>query len=135
MDDIRVVQFFIGIDPGVSGSLAVIDRSLKVHLLIDWPGDETMAAKFVGNLKTRHGKSIHAALERAHSMPKQGVKSMFTYGTNYGVWKGILAAFKIPFTFSRAETINTSVLFLSMIITSLATYLLAAKPHFRLSAV
>ena len=30
-------------------------------------------------------------------MPKQGVKSMFTFGENYGHWVGVLAALKIPY--------------------------------------
>jgi len=30
-------------------------------------------------------------------MPKQGVASTFKFGTNYGIWRGILAAFEIPF--------------------------------------
>ena len=31
-------------------------------------------------------------------MPKQGVKSVFTFGEGYGKWLGILAAHKIPYT-------------------------------------
>jgi len=91
------IETFMGIDPGVSGSIAVIDRSLNIKLLTDWPGDEIMAADIIRALKDRYQKNIHAALEKAQSMPQQGVRSTFVYGTNYGIWKGILAAFKVPF--------------------------------------
>ena len=30
-------------------------------------------------------------------MPKQCVVSMFKFGMNYGIWKGMLASFEIPF--------------------------------------
>jgi crossover junction endodeoxyribonuclease RuvC len=30
-------------------------------------------------------------------MPKQGVSSTFKFGVNFGIWRGILAAYQIPF--------------------------------------
>ena len=100
-------QLFIGIDPGQSGALAMIDKDNTIHTLSDWPGDEIGAAVIVRKIKMKadnpdHGlrgnkSNIIGAIERVHSMPKQGVASTFKFGTNYGIWRGILAAFEIPF--------------------------------------
>lgn len=40
----------------------------------------------------------HAYIERAQAMPKQGVRSMFTYGVGFGILLGVLAALDIPWT-------------------------------------
>jgi crossover junction endodeoxyribonuclease RuvC len=34
-------------------------------------------------------------------MPKQGVTSVFSFGENFGIWQGILAALGIPFLMPR----------------------------------
>ena len=93
-------QLFIGIDPGQSGALALIDKGNVPVTLSDWPGDEIGAAAIVREIKMKadHNKAVLlGAIERVHSMPKQGVASTFKFGTNYGIWRGILAAFEIPF--------------------------------------
>ena len=38
-----------------------------------------------------------AVIEAVHSFPKQGVRSVFTFGQGYGQWLGILAAHEIPY--------------------------------------
>ena len=93
-------QLFIGIDPGQSGALAMIDKDNTIHTLSDWPGDEIGAAAIVRKIRVDSKiqyYDIVGAIERVHSMPKQGVASTFKFGTNYGIWRGILAAFEIPF--------------------------------------
>jgi crossover junction endodeoxyribonuclease RuvC len=37
-------------------------------------------------------------LEKVSAMKGQGVTSMFSFGTNYGTWLGIIAAFHFPYT-------------------------------------
>jgi crossover junction endodeoxyribonuclease RuvC len=39
-----------------------------------------------------------AFVEKVHSMPGQGVRSMFTMGVGYGAWLGLLAGLQIPTT-------------------------------------
>ena len=91
-------DLFIGVDPGQTGAMAVIDNFQNIILLEDWPGNEIAAAKIVRNLLDSHTDSyIKAAIEKVHSMPGQGVASSFKFGTNYGIWKGIMASFQIPF--------------------------------------
>lgn len=40
----------------------------------------------------------HAVLEKVHSMPKQGVKSTFTFGQQYGFCRAMLIAHSFRFT-------------------------------------
>ena len=96
----KMSQLFIGIDPGQSGALAMITQDNTVITLSDWPGDEIGAAAIVREIKMKAEWREHTllgAIERVHSMPKQGVASTFKFGANYGIWRGILAAFEIPF--------------------------------------
>lgn len=89
---------YVGIDPGGSGAIAIISRDLEVLGLYDWPGDEVGAANIVRSFSSRY--SLLAALEKVHSLPpakKVSTTSMFKFGTGYGIWKGILASFQIPF--------------------------------------
>jgi len=104
---------FIGIDPGKTGAIAAISKRQEVTLLEDWPGDEFAAAEMIRNLKNQSltpWQDCTAAIERAQSMPKQGVKSMFTYGTNYGIWRGILAALNIRFILPTPQAWQKGVL-------------------------
>jgi len=91
-------NLFIGIDPGASGAIAVINIERKIILLQDWPGNEVSAASYIRDVYNNKGKSsISAVIEKAHAMPKQGVKSMFSFGMNYGIYLGILSTLGIPY--------------------------------------
>lgn len=84
---------WIGIDPGKTGALALITEDSQ--LVESWPGDATSAADLLTSWRMEYRLEL-AALECVHSMPGQGVKSMFTFGQNFGQWQGILAALSIP---------------------------------------
>ena len=97
-------MIFIGIDPGQSGAIAVIGASQQIYLLDDWPGNEVQAAAIVRDIINMFkGTELRAAVEKVSSMPKQGVSSTFKFATNYGIWKGILAALQIPFIEVRPQ--------------------------------
>jgi len=103
---------YIGIDPGLDGAIAAITNEDLV--IIDTPTvkvgkkrqmDAKAAAAILKSLRVPKGNKdwivsnqpqVICALEKVHSMPKQGVVSTFTFGEGYGIWKGILAAFSIP---------------------------------------
>jgi len=112
---------FMGIDPGQTGAIALIDKKQEVYLLRDYPGDEVAAAEIVSEIIGRFGMEyrsrLFAALEKVHAMgmpgkpcpvckrrPAQGVTSTFKFGMNFGIWKGILAAFSIPFILPAPQT-------------------------------
>ena len=91
---------WIGIDPGKSGAIALITRDEQ--LVMDWPGDAAGAAELLLTWRIEYHIEL-VALERVGSMPGQGVKSMFSFGENFGTWQGILAALGIPYVMPRPQ--------------------------------
>lgn len=84
---------YIGIDPGKSGALAILDASGAVQVLL--PFDEQKARDAL-YWAAEEGRAV-CCLERVGARPGQGVTSMFSFGANYGWWQGLLSAFEIPF--------------------------------------
>jgi len=89
---VQDVTYFLGIDPGKSGASAIIDEEHQIIYVRLW-GEQNLAHI----AKVYKGRIVYAVLEKVHSMPKQGVKSMFTFGTNFGMWQGMLLSNLIPF--------------------------------------
>ena len=91
-------MIYIGIDPGVSGGVALItDNSEKFNKLLGLnkcPGTVSDMPELLNFNKTI---KMTAVIEKVHSMPQQGVASTFKFGMNYGQWLGILAALQIPY--------------------------------------
>ena len=92
-------NLYVGIDPGVSGGIACITSdelfAIKCPSTIADMNDKVEA---VVNVAHHTGYKVYATIEAVHSMPKQGVASVFKFGKNYGEWLGILSANKIPYT-------------------------------------
>lgn len=89
---------FIGIDPGKSGAMALID---DLHGTVRvFPFDE--ASYRLAALSTS-GKKALAVVEDVHAMPKQGVTSMFNFGLNKGWILGILYSNAIPTELVRPQ--------------------------------
>jgi crossover junction endodeoxyribonuclease RuvC len=84
---------FIGIDPGKSGGIAVIDRGEAYTFKLS--ETEHDIARWLGGW-VAFGKPF-AVLEKVGAMPKQGVTSTFTFGQGYGFVRGILVAHGVPF--------------------------------------
>lgn len=88
----------IGIDPGKSGSLCLLDSN-KGITFYDWPKDGDISSYFSKIQEDLEGSYQYislAILEKVHAMPKQGVTSMFNFGENLGMWKAFLILTKIP---------------------------------------
>ena len=79
-------MIYIGIDPGQGGGIAMICDSTNTIEAFKY----TQTRDVIELLASLDYAQI--ALERVHSMPGQGVASMFTFGTNYGWWQGALTA-------------------------------------------
>ena len=77
-----------------SGAWAAIDRHLRV--IGSGLFDDSLY-EFEKNREQWSGRPMLACLESVHAMPKQGVTSMFTFGENFGFWKGVLRACCIPY--------------------------------------
>jgi len=93
-------MLYLGIDPGQSGGWALIDDMgdiLECALFDDKEQLKWLLWAF-GEYHRSQATGIQwAALEKVHSMPKQGVASTFKFGTNYGWWQGVLEAHSIPY--------------------------------------
>ena len=82
----------IAIDPGLSGGIAWKDADGVKAV----PMGKTIAEiKRTLELRLSEGEAI-CYLEDVHSMPKQGVKSMWTFGEHYGALQAILLCLGIP---------------------------------------
>lgn len=92
---------FIGIDPGASGAIAVLDArgNLLDHTPMptfkDGKSARVNAAALAGFL-AEHDAAKTAFVERVGAMPGQGVSSTFGFGHAAGVVEGVLAALHIP---------------------------------------
>ncbi len=106
MKDIGEIGMILGIDPGATGAIAflwpddfyMIDDLPIVDGIVNSSGLLTLLKKtrfpYIPQTVTFH----HAFVERAQSMPKQGIASTFKYGVGYGAILGVLAALQIPYT-------------------------------------
>ena len=89
-------RVFIGIDPGKAGGFSFIYEDL--YMAKKTPNTVLEIAAELINIKDiAPDVSMYAIIEHVHSMPGQGVKSVFTFGKGYGQWLGILATLKIPY--------------------------------------
>ena len=114
----------IGIDPGLSGAIAILENNKVLHLF-DMPvmsegkknKKQLNSAQLVKILKDHITKSEESCIvvEQVNAMPGQGVTSMFNFGQTFGAIKGICAALGFPIFFVRPskwkkhfELINSS---------------------------
>lgn len=90
----------LGVDPGVSGAMAMLDTAMGGLYMADMPAPRVKGRRQInegalGEL-IRVIEPDFAWIERVHSMPKQGVTSSFSFGLSYGLVRGILAALEVP---------------------------------------
>ena len=100
----------IGIDPGLSGAIAILENK-KVKKLFNMPvmteGKKNKRqlnnAQLVKILKDNimHIGDASIVVEQVNAMPGQGVNSMFNFGQTFGAIKGIAAALGLPIFFVR----------------------------------
>src|SRR5262245_39546101 len=100
----------IGIDNGLDGGVVALRGSRP---LLRWVTPTIGEGKRSYDLQLATGilralrddrPNVHAFLEQAHAMPKQGVSSMFSTGFGFGCWQGALAALQIPFDVVAPQT-------------------------------
>lgn len=97
-------KVIIGIDPGCSGAIVVLNSSGTYQNAILTPtvkvGTKTRVngAAIASFLRAFDLAGAEAFLEQVGAMPGQGVSSMFTFGHAAGVVEGILQGLLIPYT-------------------------------------
>ena len=114
----------IGIDPGLSGGIAVLENN-KVLNIFDMPvmsegkknKRQLNSAQLVALIKenVQFDEDVAVVVEQVNAMPGQGVTSMFNFGQTFGAIKGVCAALELPIFFVRPskwkkhfELINSS---------------------------
>ena len=114
----------IGIDPGLSGAIAVMKNN-KVLNIFEIPvmsegkknKRQLNSAQLVRLLKDniKDEAEVSEIVEQVNAMPGQGVTSMVNFGQTCGAIKGICAALSLPIFFVRPskwkkhfELINSS---------------------------
>ena len=114
----------IGIDPGLSGAIAILENN-KVLNLFDMPvmsegkknKKQLNSSHLVNIIKENinQNEEIAVVVEQVNAMPGQGVTSMFNFGQTFGAIKGLCAALELPIYFVRPskwkkhfELINSS---------------------------
>lgn len=97
----------LGIDPGLSGALAVCRDGSCVDV-VDVPtvkaarkGNEVDVATLATLLRdlSDNNPFDHVFIERVGAMPGQGVSSMFKFGFVAGVLRGLVAGYEVPTTY------------------------------------
>ena len=115
----------IGIDPGLTGAIAILEDK-KVINLLDMPvmaegkknKRQLNSAQLVNIIKEntlKKEEEIVVVVEQVNAMPGPGVTSMFNFGQTFGAIKGVCAALELPIYFVRPskwkkyfELINSS---------------------------
>jgi crossover junction endodeoxyribonuclease RuvC len=98
-------DLYLGVDPGLTGAMALVDASGAFHSVEDIP----VMARGKGRVKHEvdpaglarllrpHAASIKlAVVEQVSSMPGQGVASVFSMGHSLGCIVGVLQALGVP---------------------------------------
>ena len=105
-------KYSIGIDPGLSGAIAIISpENLKIFdmpiMTVERNGKakrQVSASELAEMLYLYSGRDCHVYCERVSAMAGQGVTSVFSFGRSFGMIEGILAAFKLPVTYVAPAT-------------------------------
>lgn len=102
------MRYFLGIDPGLSGAIAIYDPKADDLKVWDMPVHEikvngkkkrTLDIFGLANIiDPIAGDIIKAVVEQVSAMPKQGVTSSFNFGFSAGCAQMVLAAYFIPLT-------------------------------------
>ena len=87
-------KVYIGIDPGMSGGLCVIeDDFIKAYAC---PRNiQDMALLFAMAISVNETKTVVAYIEKVWARPTDGKSSIWKFAENYGTWKGIAGAYEI----------------------------------------
>lgn len=78
-------MIYLGIDPGVSGGMAVLDAAGKVLLITKMPQVVPAHIAFLQRVisQVHSPDQVFGAIELVHSSPQMGVRSAFSFGRSY----------------------------------------------------
>ena len=100
------MSFIIGVDPGASGAVAILEDNGTLVQVFDMPSVEIQVGgkakrrvapeMLASELRLYNVHGTVAVVEQVSAMPGQGVSSMFAFGQAYGLVLGVLAGLWIP---------------------------------------
>ena len=104
---------FLGVDPGLTGCVCVLDPETNEVQFHDAPTLQIKVGKTLKNVLDANrmvqilkdasaGRQVMVTIEKVQAMPGGGERTMgatsaFNFGMGYGLWLGILAALELPF--------------------------------------
>jgi crossover junction endodeoxyribonuclease RuvC len=106
----------LGVDPGLSGAVAILDTKNDTLDVCDMPlGQITLSSGKKRNELNdaalaciiKGYKPDCAVLEIVSARPGEGVSSVFRFGASWGVVRGILATLEIPVDMMRPQEWQT----------------------------
>lgn len=107
------MSLILGIDPGLTGACAALDRDGHIHLLEDLPTMERGAGRVrreidpaaLSRLLQPIADDVGlAVVEYVASRPGQGVASVFSMGHSLGTITAVIATLKVPMTLVTPAT-------------------------------
>ena len=91
-------MIYIGIDPGRSGSMAILWENGSTEVI---PFDPALYVNAIS--KATITNTCRCCLEHVSAMPKQGVTSTFNFGENFGWIQGVLDSFGVSYELVRPQ--------------------------------
>ena len=93
----------LGIDPGMTGAVAMLDAGGIIELLADLPCISSLSLKWIDGaalqsllLEAIADRPCRAVIERVSAMPRQGLASSFQFGVGFGSILGVLQTLQLP---------------------------------------
>jgi len=95
----------IGIDPGITGAIVVLDDSGSISRCIRTPiyTDGKKKHYDIPGMREVLMRAVHdageplAGIEKVGTLPRDGRVGAFNFGMGYGLWLGLLSALCIPY--------------------------------------
>jgi hypothetical protein len=100
----------IGIDPGLSGAIAMISEDGRIHGRVMPVLQATKTKKMVDEhevchiLEHRRAAVKHVFIEKVQAMKGQGVSSCFNFGCGWGILRGVCVGLHLPYTLVHPQT-------------------------------
>ena len=91
---------YMGIDPGKSGGIAVVDPAKRLVYATKMP--DTLRGLL--NVIKRHAEGTVCYLEQVHSMPRDGGKASFTFGRGFGHIELALTVYDVQYALVLPQT-------------------------------
>ena len=90
------MKHYLGIDPGQSGGMGVLDRDGTPLAWTRMPKGAALVIAWLTEAQQRYPNLVLVA-ELAQAMPKQGITGAFTHGRHFGLFEAAALILKAPY--------------------------------------